>query len=301
MRIGAAYSFLPGIVIAALWSGQQETLPDVKKAGPVKPEAPRVTERPGNRMGVVPVLMYHRIGGEEKEMVRSHQNFKNDLLRMYNMGFRPVTLNEYATNQMDLPRGASPVVITFDDSHPSQFTYLENGEIDPNCAVGIWHEFSKEHEDFPVKGTFFVLPNGPFGQTKLREKKLTFLREQGSELGSHSMSHTALNKLEDEDVKRELAESYNYVNRIGFTARSFATPYGIAPKDRSLLESFEWKGTKYGYDNICLAGASVAPSPLSERLDRARIPRIKAYNGDLGVTYWLNRISNEKVAPYVQP
>lgn len=300
MRRGAAYSLLPGLMFAALWGGQ-ESLPDVKKAGPPVKESPRVSDRPGNRMGVVPVLMYHHVGDEEKEMVRSRQNFKNDLLRMYNMGFRPVTLNEYATNTMDLPRGASPVVITFDDSHPSQFRYLENGEIDPDCAIGIWNEFANEHVDFPVKGTFFVLPNGPFGQSKLREKKLAFLRDQGSELGSHTMSHTALNKLEDDEVKKELAQSYNYLNQIGFTARSFATPYGIAPKNRKLLESFEWNGVKYGYDNICLAGASVAPSPLSTKLDRARIPRIKAYDGDLGVTYWLNRISNGKVAPYVQP
>ena len=276
-------------------------MPDVKKAGPETSVESRVTDRAPNRAGKVLVLMYHKVGEKESNMVRSIQNFKNDLLRMYNMGFRPVTLQEYVTNTMVLPAGASPVVITFDDSHPSQFTYLKDGSIDPNCAVGIWLEFAKKHEDFPVKGTFFILPNGPFGQTKLRTQKLAFLASRGSEIGSHTMTHTALNKLTDDEVRKELGESYDYIKRIGFTARSIATPYGIAPKNRSLLERFEWNNQRYGYDNICLAGAGPAPSPLSKQLDRARIPRIKSYDGTLGVTYWLNRISNEVVEPYVQP
>ena len=300
MKRIATVSFLPLALFAV--TARQEILPDIEKGGPpVKGGSERVTDRPGNRMGSVPVIMYHRFGEEESFMVRSYQNFRNDLLRLYNMGFRPVTLNEFVTNQMQLPRGASPVVLSFDDSHPTQFTFLDNGEIDPDCALGIWSEFAETYPDFPVKGTFFVLPNGPFGQTRLREKKMAFLKESGSEVGSHTMSHAALNELEDEEVMKELADSYNFVTKLGFTARSFATPYGIAPKNRELLENFEWDGFQYGYDNICLAGSSMAPSPLSQALDRARIPRIQAYDGPFGIVYWLNRISNGKSAPYVQP
>ncbi len=294
----AAASLLPGL---AMIVAGQEALPDIAKAGPPTKESKRVTDRPGNRLGKVLVLMYHRAGPDESNMVRSFANFKKDLSRMYTMGFRPVTLNEYVTNTMELERGASPVVITFDDSHQSQFSMKADGSIDPNCFVGIWKAFADENPDFPVKGTFFVLPNGPFAQGKFREAKLKFLKDNGCEIGSHSMTHTALNKLTDDEVKKELVDSYTYVSGLGFTARSFATPYGIAPKNRSLLESFEWKGSKFGYDNICLAGASPAPSPLSKQIDRTRIPRIKAYEGEYGVTYWLNRVSNEKLDPYVQP
>lgn len=282
--------------------GGQSALPDVSKAGPRVSAPVRVTERPGNRAGRVLVLMYHHLGPEEKPMIRSYENFKKDLNRLYKMGFRPVTLNEYVTNTMDLPRGASPVVLTFDDSHLSQYKILPDGTTDPLSFVGMWQEFAKDKPDFPVKGTFFILPNGPFVQGKFRDQKLAFLRESGSEIGSHSMTHSALNKLTDDQVKAELAESYEYIKRLGFTARSFATPYGIAPKDRALLEKpFEWNGKTYGYDTICLAGASPGPSPLSKDLDRRRIPRIKAYEGEFGVTYWLNRVSNAKLDPYVQP
>lgn len=257
--------------------------------------------REGNRSGVVPILMYHRIGPEEKHMVRSYHNFKTDLDRLYRMGFRPVTLEEYATNRMALPRGTSPVVITFDDSHPTQFRMKGDGTVDPDSFVGIWMSFAKKHPDFPVKGTFFILPNGPFGQSQFSNQKLKMLQDWECEIGSHTMSHPNLSKLTNEQVKKELGDSFDYIYKRGFVARSLATPYGIAPQQRSLLENFSWNGRRYGYENIVLAGASPAPSPFSEKFDRARIPRIQAYQGPYGVTYWLNRISNGKVKPYVQP
>ncbi len=247
-------------------------------------------------MGDVLVLMYHRTGPEEKRMVRSRKNFANDLARLYKAGYRPVTLDEYTSNTMDIPRGASPVVMSFDDSDPSQLTMLKDGTVDPKCMVGIWMAFHKKHKDFPVKGTFFVLPNGPFGQSKMQAKKLGLLRSLGCEIGSH----TALKKLPDEAVCKELGASYEFIKKLGFVGRSMATPYGIAPKNRKLLETWTYNGKSYRYANICLAGSSPAPSPLSKSFDRRRIPRVQAYNGTLGITYWLNR-EGKDFKPYVQP
>lgn len=251
-------------------------------------------------MGDVLVLMYHRTGPEEKRMVRSRKNFANDLARLYKAGYRPVTLDEYTSNTMDIPRGASPVVMSFDDSDPSQLTMLKDGTVDPKCMVGIWMAFNKKHKDFPVKGTFFVLPNGPFGQSKMQAKKLGLLKSLGCEIGSHTMSHTALKKLPDEAVCKELGASYEFIKKLGFVGRSMATPYGIAPKNRKLLEAWTYNGKSYRYANICLAGSSPAPSPLSKSFDRRRIPRVQAYNGTLGITYWLNR-EGKDFKPYVQP
>ena len=58
---------------------------------------------------------------------------------------------------INLPRGASPVVFTFDDATEGQFRYLEkDGKpvIDPDCAVGILEEFSRKHPDFGFEATF---------------------------------------------------------------------------------------------------------------------------------------------------
>lgn len=263
--------------------------------------AVRITKRTPNRQGEVLVLMYHRVEPVEKKMVRSIKNFKADLNRLYSQGFRPVTLNEYVTNTMQLPSGASPVVITWDDSHPTQFQYRSDGTIDPDCAVGIWADFAKSHPDFPVKGTFFILPNGPFGQKLQGQKKIDQLKEWGSEIGSHTMNHHDLRKLTDEQVISELARSYDYIASLGIVARSFAMPYGSTPKNRGLMEKCEFGGKTYGYDSQCLAGAGPAPSPLSKSFDQRRIPRIQAYDGPLGVSYWLNRSKSGECKVYVQP
>ena len=233
-------------------------------------------------------------------MVRSIQNFRNDLNRLYAMGFRPVTLHDYVNNRMKLPRGASPVVITFDDSDPSQLTLKADGTVHPHTAVGIWMSFKRKYPEFPIKGTFFVLPNGPFGQRKLVDRKIEILTNYGCEIGSHTLSHRSLAKLTDEEVIAEIAGSYEYLRSIGVEAKSFATPYGIAPKNRDLLTKSVFNGRTFGYENICLAGAGPAPSPFSPKFDRHRIPRIKAYDGPLGITYWQNRESNGKLDVYVQ-
>lgn len=272
-----------------------------------RPPAPRavpparVTRRPGNIFGSVMVLMYHRIGPEEQYMVRSEKHFRADLERLYRLGYRPVTLAEYSENRMPLPRGASPVVITFDDSHPSQFKIRADGSIDPHSMIGVWQSFAKRHPDFPVKATFFVLPNGPFGQRHWAKKKLQMLKDWGCEVGSHTMHHGNLSKLTDLQVIKEFGDSYKYVQSLGFEPTSMALPFGILPTNQGLVERFDFGGVRHRYWNVCLAGSSPAPSPNSPRLNRLRIPRVQGYDGIYGINYWLNRHKKHPENVYVQP
>lgn len=261
----------------------------------------RVSQRPGNREGTVLIVMYHRTGGEEKYMVRSRKNFLADLERLYRLNYRPVTLAEYGSNSMKLPRGASPVVITFDDSDSSQFSLTSQGKVDQNTMVGIWQKFAETHPDFPVKGTFFVLPNGPFGRKKDAPQKLEMLKKWGSEIGSHTMTHRALDKITDQEVSAELGKSYEYIKSLGFEPTSMALPYGNMPRNHSLLKSFTYGTKKYRYWNIVKAGSEPAPSPLSPRFDSTRIPRVLAYDGEQGLNWWLDYNKRFPKKPYVQP
>ena len=108
-----------GLLVVALsmfgCSGSDpSTGPHPDRALPSDQEAPvvqreRVSERPGNTDGVVFVAMYHRVMPEEGSYTRSVEGFKRDLQRLYDMGFRPVTLGEYIDDKMDLAPGASPI------------------------------------------------------------------------------------------------------------------------------------------------------------------------------------------------
>ncbi len=260
----------------------------------------RVSDRPGNTDGVVFIAMYHRVLEEEGSFARSRENFKKDLQRLYDMGFRPVTLGEYIDNKMDLAPGASPVVMTWDDSDANQMDYLPDGTLDPNCAVAVWQAFSKEHPDFPVKGCFYVNANGPFG--KDGKKKVAQLLEWGSEVDSHSMTHAYLGRISDDEVKKELGGMQDYLRELGVSSpRVMCLPFGMRPKNRELLKSFEWNGKTYKHEAALLVGANPAPSPNDPKRDLFALPRIQAYDGEMGLTYWLDQVEKGEVRPYVQP
>lgn len=261
----------------------------------------RVSDRPANENGVVFILEYHRISKEEARWDRSIKSFKKDLQRLYDMGFRPVSLNSYLKNDMDLAPGASPVIFTFDDSTQSQFNILADGTIDPDCAAGIWKAFEKSHPDFPVIASFYVLPPAPWGQPKLVGKKMQMLKEWGCEVGSHTVTHSKLSQMSDEQVKKELADSLDFISGHGFAPNSLALPFGIAPKNPGLLRSFEYRGKNYSLDAALLVGANPAPAPDSEKMNPYRLPRIQAIEGDYGITYWLDKVKKGEVKPYVGP
>lgn len=287
--------WLPFLFILGL-CGCADEKPLVASEGP-KPSPPLakpVTDRPGNPQGEVLIVEYHRIAKEEARWDRSVARFKSDLGRLYKLGFRPVKFGDFLTSKMNLPKGASPVIFTFDDSDPSQFRILDDGTIDPNCAVGIWKEFAEKHPDFPIRATFYVLPPTPWGQKQHLEAKLKMLKEWDCELGSHTMTHRSLAKLSSAEVKKEFADSIRLVNDLGFECATLALPFGIAPKEEKLIH-------EAGFRGALLVGANPSPNTFASKFNRLRIPRIQAIEGDYGITYWLDRVEKGQVSVYVQP
>ncbi|MBS1724628.1 MAG: polysaccharide deacetylase family protein [Armatimonadetes bacterium] len=261
----------------------------------------RVTNRKANPRGRVLIVMYHATGPEEKYMVRSRKNFKKDLQRLYDMGYRPITLAEYANSKYDIPPGSSPVVMTFDDSRDSQFQLRKDGSIDPDCMVGMWKEFAKTHADFPVKGTFFMLPNGPFGSKKTGKAKVKALKDWGCELASHTLTHPFLNKLSGDNVKRELAGSIEWLRKFGVEATTVALPYGVPPRDQSVFKGFKWKGQTFRFRAVAFAGAWPARSTADPQCDLYQVPRVEASEKAGGLTVWLDRVQAGKSKPLVVP
>ncbi|HSJ33127.1 MAG TPA: hypothetical protein VK933_16920, partial [Longimicrobiales bacterium] len=162
------------------------------------------TDLPPNELGRFPVVEYHLIGAEEARWTRTPENFRRDLELLYSRGYRPVSLRDVAAKKIDLPAGTSPVVFTFDDASPGQFSYIEeNGElrIDPRSAVGIWLDFAKEHDGWENKAVFCMLSGAEAGRaffgnkdiagqkTEWRQRRVKFLAEQGFELCNHTLWH----------------------------------------------------------------------------------------------------------------
>ena len=267
---------------------------------PANPSA-RVTARKGNTEGEVMILQYHGFSPIEKRYDRSYANFKKDLERVYKLGCRPVTMSEYVENRMPIPPGSTPVVLTFDDSNPTQFKFLPNGSIDPHCGVGIWFEFWKEHPDFPIHGEFYVMPTMMFGQKHLVDLKLKMLNDWGSEIGNHTLDHKPLSKLSEAAAIKEIGGTSAYLEKKGITKVHFCMPYGLFPHNHKLVEKVTYNGKTYTLDSNVLCGANPAPSPISKKFNKYRIPRILCNGESDGVNTWLARAEQGKLNLYVQP
>lgn len=255
------------------------------------------TLRP-NELGQVPILMYHLIGPEPEQFVRTPDQLRTDLQWLYEHDFVVVPLRDYVSNTIDIPAGKRPVVLTFDDSSASQFrlTPLENGQyaLDPECAVGILEIFFSEHPDFGRGGYFAVNSYKLFDwdpladeseQTAFAGVKIQWLLDNGYEIGNHTLEHANLGELSDEEIKYQLAANDDAVKALAPGARIevITLPYGAYPSggDDRLLRGFSYQERLYQWSGALLVGANPANSPISTEFDPFETARIQAFDDEL--------------------
>ena len=240
------------------------------------------------------VLEYHLIEAPDDTYSRSPESFRADLEWLYENDYYPIRFRDLTSGNLDIPAGKSPVVLTFDDSSENQFRMLEDGNVDPNSAMGILLDFSEAHPDFPPVATFFVLLDVDvpsrvlFGQPEWADKKLQMIVELGGEVGSHTVSHERLSEVDDARVQWQLAHSAAWLEeRIGgdYQVVSLALPLGLYPGNEALLRSGESEGIAYEYTGAAevLGGATV--SPYSVEFDPFHIDRAQAVPGYIDNIY----------------
>jgi len=236
-----------------------------------------------NENGKIMILMYHGIGDEESEWVRTAENFRKDLQTLYDKGYRLINLRDYINNNINVEAGYTPVVLTFDDGLQNQFNFIEeNGEmkIDPNCAVGILEDFYKEHPDFGRAASFYIYYPVPFRQKELIKEKFEFLIKNGYEIGNHGYNHENLGKISIDEVQESLAKNVRMTKEIlgDYIVDSLALPYGAAPKgdNYKYVVSGSYEGFNYYHKAVLKVGSNPAPSPNSVDFDSQKLPRVRA-------------------------
>jgi peptidoglycan/xylan/chitin deacetylase (PgdA/CDA1 family) len=246
---------------------------------------------PANELGRFMILEYHRIDYPEERWTRTPENFRRDLETLYARGYRLQSLTALLDGRITVPAGTTPVVLTFDDSSPGQFRYVERSgtvEIDPKSGVGVLEAFLKEKPDFGRAGTFFVLPgaskpNRLFDQPDHAGRKLRWLVDNGYEIGNHTLWHANLGKYDEAVVRAQLAEAQVWVQRHvpEYRLRTLALPHGVYPRDLGWAVSGNAKGTAYRHEAILMVAGGAAPSPFSVKFDPLRLQRIQAVERDL--------------------
>jgi peptidoglycan/xylan/chitin deacetylase (PgdA/CDA1 family) len=266
-----------------------------------------VSGLPPNELGVVPVLMHHEIRPDRVgDYDQTPAELRAELQLLWRRGHVPVYASELADGELDLPRGKSPVVLTFDDSTVFQLELTSAGEPKPRTAVAILQEFARTHAGFPAKATFFLLRE-PFGGRSDSAEHVRWLAEHGFELGNHSHDHTPLATLSDAQVQHQLVAGAQVILDAvpDYQIRTLALPLGSMPQRAELAVRGRSGGRSYGPNAVFLVGAGPAPSPYSRDFDRTAIPRIRSSHmpwaaaEDYTFAYWMRHLADHPEQRFV--
>jgi peptidoglycan/xylan/chitin deacetylase (PgdA/CDA1 family) len=248
-----------------------------------------------NEAGLVPVLMYHRILTKPIASIdRTPSQLMKELETLAEQGYVPITAKEFATGDIHVPAGRSPVVLTFDDGHPSHFALDGDGNPKPDTAVGVILAVAARYPTFRPAATFWI-NSRPFGLQDQQQQAAAaqWLNTHGFEVANHTWGHPNLRALKGKKVREQIVRLERLLHKLGVPpAKTIALPYGEEPRTKKLARTGSWDGTHYDFAGVFLAGAQPSLSPYAKKFDRGAIQRIQS-NGKKGEcrkwcsTYWL--------------
>ncbi|RFU38437.1 polysaccharide deacetylase, partial [Actinomadura logoneensis] len=243
-------------------------------AGAVPPAAPAAVQAKANELGQVPVFMYHRIMKHpEASLDRSTKELYAELTRLATSGYYPVTAAEFASGRLDVPLGKHPVVLTFDDSTPGQFSLDARGGPAPDTAVAIIQQVAREHPGFRPVATFYCNED-LFGLGARSAEGLRWLIANGFEVANHTVSHPDLRTLSKAGVQKEIAGMEDkLVALTGRHTTTFAYPFGSIPHNRAWAQR---EDGRYSFQIVFLAGWKPSESPFDKVFDRWAATRIRS-------------------------
>ncbi len=245
-----------------------------------------------NELGHIPILMYHGFTTNEAyldEWTVTYDTFRQQLQWLYERDFYMTPLANLIDNEISVPPGKRPVVLTFDDASPGQFRLLrrDDGTVypDPNSAIGAMEAFFAAHPDFGRSGLFAVVPLNCFTYDQEEatcEERLEWLDDHGYEIANHTWWHENLHTVSDEMLKEQVGRTKIWIDeRVkgdGNLGNVLVLPFGEWPRNERQVQML-YNGFVYGGQDIVLAGivevqGGPSPSPSSGEWTRWSINRI---------------------------
>lgn len=256
-----------------------------------------------NELGRVPVMMYHKLMDETCTACvydQTPEEFRDELQRMYDADFRPITTAQLISGEFDVPAGKRPVVLTFDDGDKSQIQIGPDGTPTADSAVGIMEAFEGDNPDWKSTASFYVNSN-PFED----DEGVRWLVENGYEVGVHTMDHINLKQSSEAEIQEQIGGNIAEIKEIApdATMTTMAKPFGIAPENVALLESGSYEGGSYELAGTLDVGSDPSVSPYSADFDPYSINRIRSGPKDKPVdtdsTWWLDGLEDGTWTPFV--
>jgi peptidoglycan/xylan/chitin deacetylase (PgdA/CDA1 family) len=267
-----------------------------------------------NELGHIPVLMYHAFAQNEAyldDWTVTPELFRQHLQWLHDRDFFILSMADLINNQIAVPAGKHPVVLTFDDSSSGQFRLLANDTgafyPDPVTAVGVLEAFFAGHPDFGRGGFFAVVPVKCFSyddEVTTCEERLTWLAEHGYEIGNHTWWHENLGDVSGETFMSQIGDASLWLDeRVPDDANRSSVlvlPSGEYPAHAwqfdLLVTGFPWEGHTVQMTGVVSVSGGPSVSPSSVAWDPWAIARLNTDNATLG--HWQDRIDTGAMTMY---
>lgn len=223
---------------------------------------------------MVPVLLYHNVGGSGRSLNVSPQALARQCRLLQRLGFRAITLRELTAYLQEHRLPPRTVVFTFDDA-----------------LLGVYEQARPILHACGWKATVFAVYERLGGETEwaphlrhrvMSAEQLQELHCAGWEVGAHTLTHPSLPRLPIEQARHEIAGSRHALQQLlGAEVHSFCYPYG------DLNEQVVQLVREAGYQLACTVRKGLV-HPRSEPLLLPRVP-VAYSDGALGLLYRLWR------------
>ncbi len=178
------------------------------------------------------ILMYHMIarhkrGARFNGLRVSPGNFEKQLRWLKNNGWKSFTVSELIAKGVALPEKS--YAISFDDGYEDNYLLALSMLKKYSCKATLYlvedrfnRDWSTDRKDYHNEGELR-------DERKLSDKQVSEMLASGIfELGSHTLTHANLNKLNQEQSYREIVHSRRQLKeRFHVVVKSFAYPFGL--------------------------------------------------------------------------
>jgi len=228
----------------------------------------------------IPILMYHSISDEPEKghpyfwINTFPKRFAEHMKFLYENNYKVINLSEAARliehvpmqpNKLNKPKKLYKqrkyVVLTFDDGYRDFYTHAFPGlrEYGFSATVFLPTSFIDNRREPGLKG-----------KEHLSWSEIVELEREGVAFGSHTVTHSQLRFLRNDEIEREVKQSKDIIeDKIGEPVDSFSYPFAF-PEDREFKKYLGETLEKFGYKN----GVSTRIGTVKNGEDRFFLKRI---------------------------
>jgi peptidoglycan/xylan/chitin deacetylase (PgdA/CDA1 family) len=188
-------------------------------------------------VNAVPILAYHQVGDIDDDIYSiTASQFEEQLAYLKKNGYHAISFEDlfnFYDGQGKLP--TKPVIITFDDGYEDNYI----------TALPILEKYN-------MSATVFIVPNLIGTEDYLSWQQVTEMQRRHTEIGSHTMSHIAMDEISEEQQRWEASESKTVLEQhMGKPIRFFAYPFGsFTTATERILKEAGYRGACTGITGL---------------------------------------------------